>query len=83
MMVRDAADLMCKEVVELVTEYLGVAMTAEDRARFEQHLFTCPPCTAHLAQVRATVGLARALRDPPGEKADAALLDLFRRWRGR
>ena len=86
MKARNSVELVCKEVVELITEYLGHAMAPEDRARMEQHLLACPPCTAHLAQMRTTVELARELGQ--GEQRDASTVDdlvgLFRRWnRGR
>jgi anti-sigma factor RsiW len=82
MMVRDVADLMCKEVVEHITDYLGDGMAPEDRVRLEQHLLICPPCTAYLAQVRATVALARGMGEAPAE-AGPSLMALFRRWSQR
>jgi anti-sigma factor RsiW len=86
MKARNSVELMCKEVVELVTEYLSHAMSPEDRVRMEQHLLACPPCTAHLAQVRTTLELTRGLgqdeQEAPMTRDD--LLGLFRRWnRGR
>jgi anti-sigma factor RsiW len=83
MTVRNVVDLVCQEVVELVTEYLGGAMQPEDRVRLEQHLLACPPCTAHLAQVRATLELARDLRPEapaPAGDGEEDLLSLYRRW---
>jgi hypothetical protein len=79
--------LTCRQLVELVSDYLGHVLPPDDRVRFEQHLLVCPPCTLHLGQVRATIALAAELRDlPPGEPvadpvADPgpALLDAFRR----
>jgi anti-sigma factor RsiW len=81
MRVRNVVELTCKEVVELVTEYLSRALEAEDQARLEQHLLTCAPCTAYLEQVRKTVALAGGLaqRAPAGAEPD--LVALFRRWK--
>lgn len=81
MTVRHPIRLTCQEVVELVTELFEDAMSAEDRARIEQHLLVCPPCTLHVHQVEAVRGLAREL--PPAAPAapPPALLDAFRRWR--
>jgi hypothetical protein len=79
--VRDPTVLACKEVVELVTELLGSTLTPVDRARLEQHLLVCPPCTLHVAQVKATIGHVAKLRS--GDAAadvSPALVDLFRRW---
>jgi len=92
MMDRDAVELVCKEVVELVTDYLAGALSPGDRARLEHHLVDCPPCTEYLAQVRATMALARGLASPAVPPAEAAasadadaddLMSLFRRWRDR
>jgi hypothetical protein len=83
MKARNIIELVCVEVVELVTEYLGRAMAPDERARLEQHLLVCPPCTAYLEQVKATLSLARGLGQgaPEGSgDADASLLNLYRRW---
>ena len=80
MKARSVIDLMCQEVVELVTEYLSRAMAPEERVRMEQHLLACPPCTAHLAQMRTTLELARGLsRDDQDVPVEDDLLALFRR----
>jgi anti-sigma factor RsiW len=80
--VRDLAVLECKEVVELVTEFLGSALAPVDRARLEQHLLVCPPCTLHVAQVKATIAHISKLRahDAPVD-VSPALVDLFRQWK--
>jgi anti-sigma factor RsiW len=82
-MTAEATELVCREVVELVTEYLGGTLSAEARARFDEHLASCPPCTAYLAQVRTTLELAAELGaspQPPDEPVAARLGELFRRW---
>src|SRR5258706_107737 len=96
-MVPHPTALTCKEVVELVTELLGDALAPEDRARLEQHLLVCPPCTLHVGQVRSTVALLGDLREPARLPSDTALagdlreaagspaaaLEVFRRWKAR
>ena len=82
-MPNDAIELVCREVVELVTEYLGGTLSAHDRARLDEHLSSCPPCTAYLAQMRTTLELAAELASPdqrPDEQAAKQLGELFRRW---
>jgi len=77
-------ELVCREVVELVTEYLGGTLSAQDRARFDEHLASCPPCTAYLAQVRTTLDLAAELgaADAPLDADVASRLgQIFRDWR--
>jgi anti-sigma factor RsiW len=81
----NSIELVCQEIVELVTEYLGNTLAPGDRVRFEQHLQTCPPCTAYLAQVTTTLELAAELGEVDARHtADVPerLGDLFRRWHG-
>ena len=75
-------ELVCQQVVELVTDYLEDSLSAEDRRRFEHHLAGCPHCTEYLAQMRETIRLAGRLTADdltPGMRSD--LTDLYRRWR--
>jgi hypothetical protein len=76
---RTLTESTCKEIVELVTEYLSHALSAEDRVRFEQHLLICSPCAAHLDQVRSTIELASRLRDARAPHSLPELLAAFRR----
>ena len=78
-------ELVCQELVELVTEYLSGGLSPADRVRFEKHLLTCPPCTQYLAQIQSTRALAAELGPvapsaPNGDDVDLKLADLFRRW---
>jgi anti-sigma factor RsiW len=76
-------ELTCKEIVELVTDYLEGHMAPAQRAQFEQHLLTCPPCTTYLEQMRTMVGLAATL-DASADAAvepPPAVIDAFRRWK--
>jgi len=85
-MASNPIELVCREIVELVTEYLGDTLPPADRARFEEHLLTCPPCTAYLAQVRTTLDLGAELGAadaPPADDVAQQLGDLFRRWHGQ
>jgi len=84
MTVRDPATLTCREVVELVTELLEDALEPEDRVRLEQHLLVCPPCTAHVGQVRSTIALTAGLgARATSNEVSPALVDLFRQWKPR
>jgi anti-sigma factor RsiW len=75
-------EMTCRELVEVITEYLEGALPAEDRARFDAHIAACDGCTAYLDQMRQTI---RALGHLPPEslspEAERALLDAFRGWR--
>ncbi len=51
------AGLSCREIVELVSDYLEGALDAPTTAKVEAHLAVCPGCETYLAQLRATVAL--------------------------
>ena len=75
-------ELVCQQVVELVTDYLEGALSDPDRRRFERHLAGCPHCTEYLAQMRETIRLAGRVAPEdltPVMRAD--LTDLYRHWR--
>jgi len=77
----NAIELVCQELVELVSDYLSHTLPAADRARFEAHLLTCPPCTTYLAQMKTTLALASELDAAPAtEDVERQLTSLFRRW---
>jgi predicted anti-sigma-YlaC factor YlaD len=49
--------LTCKEITELVTDYLEGRMSLADRMRFQMHLGMCKHCRAYLRQMKATVAI--------------------------
>ncbi|MGE5274537.1 MAG: anti-sigma factor family protein [Verrucomicrobiota bacterium] len=75
-------DLTCKEVVELVTEYLEGGLSAHERGRFEEHLGFCDWCVTYLEQMRQTVDSTGRLREEDlGPELQDALIEVFRGWR--
>ena len=75
-------ELNCKEVVELVTDYLEQALLPEKQAQFEEHIEECPGCDTYLEQVQQTIMMLRKLSDLqtfPETKQD--LLEIFRNWK--
>ncbi len=73
--------LTCKELVELMTEYLEGTLPLEERARFEAHLIGCEGCTHYLDQMRRTIRLTGMLTEESIEPAARdELLRLFRDW---
>jgi anti-sigma factor RsiW len=56
-------ELTCKELVEVVTDYLEGSMPAEQRLLFEEHLAFCDWCQRYLEQLRATIRLTGTLRE--------------------
>jgi len=74
--------LTCKELVELVTEYLDGGLSRRDRARFNAHIADCGNCTRYLEQFRETIRLTGTLReDDLSIEAAATLLAQFEAWR--
>jgi anti-sigma factor (TIGR02949 family) len=75
-------EMACKELVEVVTEYLEGAMAAEDRHRLEEHLAECDACVEYVDQMRQIAGDLGGLRGESiaPERRDA-LLAAFRELR--
>ncbi len=81
MLLRRSSPLACKQVVELVTDYLEGTMPPRERARFESHIADCPNCRRYLAQMRTTLAvLGRIEPEEVAPEAMDELVALFRRW---
>jgi len=75
-------DLTCRELVEIVTDYLEDALPANERAWFEEHLLVCGGCADYVAQMRETIRIAGHLRDEDVPVAGRErLLAAFRGWK--
>jgi len=78
----EANGLTCREMVELMNDYLEETMSSEVRARFEEHLAGCDGCTNYLAQLRETIRVTGRLTEEQIPMRDRdALLRAFRDWR--
>lgn len=75
-------DLTCRELVDLVTDYLEGALPPRDRLDFERHLVWCSFCRDYLDQMRTTIALTGRPDDaePPSPLREQ-LLDAFRDWK--
>ena len=81
---RDLLEMPCRELVELVTEYLEDRLSPGDRERFEAHLVECEACRTYLAQFRETVRvLGRLPEESLSADARERLLAAFRGWSRR
>ena len=79
----EKTDLTCRELVELVTDYLEHRLSLRDRARFERHIADCEYCETYLAQLRRTIrALGRLPEQALSVPARDALLAAFREWHG-
>ena len=77
----DVEQLSCRELVELVTDYLENALAADERARFDDHIGRCDGCTEYLRQMRQTIELTGTLSpESLPTEAERALLHAFRGW---
>lgn len=79
---RRRRELVCRQAVALVGDYLEGALPPADAARLEAHLAECPHCSEYLAQLRVTIDALGHIE--PEVLTDAAvddLVDLYRRWR--
>jgi anti-sigma factor RsiW len=74
--------ITCREVVELVTDYLEGALSADETDLFEQHINFCEGCDWYVDQMRKTVATVGRISedDIPAETRDR-LLAAFRDWK--
>ena len=71
----------CRELVELITDYLEDRLSPVDRARFEAHLTDCEACRIYLDQFRQTIrALGRLPEETLSSEARNTLLSAFRDW---
>jgi hypothetical protein len=75
-------EIVCRELVELVTPYLENAMPANERALLERHLAECDGCQTYVQQMRLTI---EAVGHVPDEAITSQtreqVLAIFRAWR--
>ena len=74
--------LVCRDAVELVSDYLDGSLSRRQRRRLEKHLAQCDACTAYLDQMRSTIAASGRVgpEDLPSDVVEG-LVDLYRRFR--
>jgi hypothetical protein len=73
--------MTCRELVELVTEYLEDALSDVDRVRFDEHIALCEMCQVHLEQLRMTIRELGTISERDIDPAVLAeLQERFRSW---
>jgi hypothetical protein len=77
-------EITCKELVEVVTDYLEDRMPPDRRLLFEEHVAFCSWCQTYLDQMRETIRITGTLTegDLSPETRDA-LLETFRDWKAQ
>ena len=77
-----ARTLTCKELTEVLTDYLEGVMPLKDRARFEAHLALCDGCVTYVEHMRQVIATVHELRaDDVEATAPDDLLEAFRAWK--
>ena len=80
---RNPDPLVCREFVDLVTDYLEGTLPERDRARMDAHLAECDGCAGYLEDMRRLADSLHATPEPPPDEATReALLRAFRELRG-
>jgi len=75
-------EIVCRQAVELVTDYLEGTLPRRRRRRLESHLAGCVHCREYLAQMRETIRLTGTVTpDDLSPQAQDELIAIFRRWR--
>jgi anti-sigma factor RsiW len=76
------ASISCREVVELLSDYLDGALPEPERVRVDEHLAGCDGCTLVLDELRETIRLTGMLTvERLNDTQRATLLDAFRDWK--
>ena len=74
-------ELICQELVEVITDYVESRMPAERRLLFEEHVAFCSWCRTYLDQMQDTIrGTGSLKEDDLSPETRDALLDAFRNW---
>lgn len=76
------SQMSCREIVDLVTDYLEDALPRSERARFEAHIDGCDGCAAAVEQFRMTIRITgHVSEDQLTPPLRGALIDAFRDWK--
>lgn len=73
--------MTCKDLCDLLLEFVADELSAERRALVEQHLRDCPPCVVYFETYQVTIKMVRKLpcKPPPPQLMDrlrAAMKDI-------
>jgi anti-sigma factor RsiW len=77
-------EMTCRELVEVVSDYLDGTLPKQDRLRLEQHLERCPYCVHYIEQMRQTIeALGELSEESLAPETREELVEAFRGWRSR
>jgi predicted anti-sigma-YlaC factor YlaD len=73
--------LTCRQMTELITDYLEGRLPWMDRARFRLHIGMCKNCREYLKQMKLSVAVLGAMPvEPVPDDVMEELLARFARW---
>jgi anti-sigma factor RsiW len=74
-------ELSCRQLVDLVTDYVDGALTSRGRREFDAHLAECDGCAIYLDGMRRTIELTGRLTEADvAPEMERKLLAAFRGW---
>jgi anti-sigma factor RsiW len=74
--------LVCRDAVELMSDYVDGALPRRQRKRLERHLAACDACSGYLEQLRATISASgSASPDDLDPEVLDGLVDLYEKYR--
>lgn len=77
-------EMTCRELVEVVSDYLDGTLPKQDRLRLERHLEECPYCVEYIEQMRQTIeALGELSEESLAPDTREELVEAFRGWRSR
>jgi len=75
--------IVCRDLLELISGYLDDALPADVHAAIEDHLSRCDGCTTVLEEFRTTIAMTGMLTEEQITDAQRdTLLGAFRGWAG-
>lgn len=75
--------ISCRELTELVTDYLEDRLPNEEKMSFQMHIGMCKSCRNYVSQMRQTVQVLGKVPEELSipEELEDALRQHFRQWR--
>jgi predicted anti-sigma-YlaC factor YlaD len=75
-------DIPCRQIVEMVTDYLEGALSSENVSIIDAHLASCDGCTEYFDQMRVAIRVTGAVEvDDLPPQVLGPLMDAFRNLR--
>jgi anti-sigma factor RsiW len=77
------AAMVCREAVEVASDYVEGRLRRRARRRYEAHLAACPHCSRYLRQLRAVIDAAGRIPEPEelAPEAQEGLMAVYRAWK--